>query len=175
MPIPNAHMLEHTNNQDATLQERLQALTIPAETSKSTSAVPKAESMHSVLMQGLHTKDKALIESSLQVSDPAVIRNTGLFLYRFLFTRLVQQLPSAYVVSFLAFMVDKFQNKPSRAELIPWMKALIVYHSAYLMAVPDLVQSLSALYATVNSRLQVFPHLLKLSGRLDVLLSQVVL
>jgi len=41
------------------------------------------------------------------------------------------------------------------------------------MTVPDLVKTLSILYLTVDARLNVFKKLLKLSGRLDLLLSQV--
>ena len=41
------------------------------------------------------------------------------------------------------------------------------------MQVPDLVGSLSGLYAMVESRVGVFTKLCKLQGRLDLMLSQV--
>ena len=47
--------------------------------------------------------------------------------------------------------------------------------SRYLMTVPDLPKVLAGMYNLVDSRLAVFPRLLKLCGRLDLLLSQVVL
>ena len=43
------------------------------------------------------------------------------------------------------------------------------------MTVPDLPKVLAGMYNLVDSRLAVFPRLLKLCGRLDLLLSQVVL
>lgn len=40
--------------------------------------------------------------------------------------------------------------------------------------VPDLVDSLSGLYAMLESRVSVFSKLCKLQGRLDLMLSQVI-
>eukprot|EP01116_Phalansterium_solitarium_P021244 TRINITY_DN6521_c0_g1_i1.p1 TRINITY_DN6521_c0_g1~~TRINITY_DN6521_c0_g1_i1.p1 ORF type:complete len:662 (+),score=197.41 TRINITY_DN6521_c0_g1_i1:114-2099(+) len=124
--------------------------------------VPKADSLQAVLVQALHSKDNALLESCLAVSDPVIIRNT------------VQRLPLQQLLPFLKAAVEKFQAKPTRGIiLVTWIRAVLVQHTAYLMTVPDLVSSLSGLYLTVDSRLSVFRKLLKLSGRLDLLLSQV--
>ena len=92
----------------------------------------------------------------------------------FFFFFAVQRLPSTFVLPFLKSVIDKFQSKPSRGlTLITWIRALLIQHTSYLMTVPDLVKSLSVLYLTVDSRVTVFKKLLKLSGRLDLLLSQV--
>ncbi len=98
----------------------------------------------------------------------------------------VRGLPSAQVISFLTLIMERFQAAPYRTEFIPWIRSVLVYHSAYLVTVPDLSKSLAGLYASIDSRLtgactssfcadvyQAFPYLLKLSGRLDLLLSQV--
>jgi len=54
-----------------------------------------------------------------------------------------------------------------------WLRAVLRYHAPYLMSVPDLVKTLSSLYLVVDSRLSSYNRLLKLSGRLDLLTSQV--
>lgn len=70
-------------------------------------------------------------------------------------------------------LMEKFEARPSRgAALVPWLRAVMVQHTAYLMTVPGLVHKLARLYQTVDARLVVFKKLLKLSGRLDLVLSQ---
>jgi len=56
---------------------------------------------------------------------------------------------------------------------VTWIRAILIEHTSYLITLPDLVKSLSGLYLIVDSRLSVFKKLLKLSGRMDLLLSQI--
>ncbi|PFX20707.1 WD repeat-containing protein 43 [Stylophora pistillata] len=71
-------------------------------------------------------------------------------------------------------LVHKIQAAPGRGEgLVLWIKHILSTHMAYLMTVPDLVDSLSGLYAMLESRVSVFSKLCKLQGRLDLMLSQV--
>merc|ERR1711934_351565 len=53
------------------------------------------------------------------------------------------------------------------------MRALLSIHTAYLMSVPDLAKVIRNLYGLIEARLAVYPRLLKLSGRLDLMLSHV--
>jgi len=55
------------------------------------------------------------------------------------------------------------------------VKAVLVVHSAHLMTMPDVVARLAALHGTLTSRLALQNRLLSLSGRLDLVLSQVEL
>jgi len=57
--------------------------------------------------------------------------------------------------------------------MVIWIRTILIEHTSYLMTLPDLVKSLSGLYLIVDSRLTVFKKLLKLSGRMDLLLSQI--
>jgi U3 small nucleolar RNA-associated protein 5 len=77
--------------------------------------------------------------------------------------------------------------------LLGWIKAVLAIHSGHLMAVgitefindaeltegnfqmPDLVARLSGLHATLTTRLVLQESLLSLSGRLDMVLSQIEL
>jgi len=112
-------------------------------------------------MQALHTNDNALLEIVLQVNDLTIINST------------IQRLPSSFVLPFLTTVVEKFQTKPARGiALINWIRAVLVQHTSYLMTVPDLLRNLAPLYSTVDSRLASFKKLMKLSGRLDLIMSQ---
>jgi len=75
---------------------------------------------------------------------------------------------------FLKCVIEKFQSKPSRGHtLLIWIQTILVCHAPYLMTLPDLMKVLSSLYLTADSRVTVFKKLLKLSGRLDLLVSQI--
>ena len=52
-----------------------------------------------------------------------------------------------------------------------WLKIDFILRD---IQVPDLVDSLSGLYAMLESRVSVFSKLCKLQGRLDLMLSQVM-
>ena len=83
------------------------------------------------------------------------------------------------------------QAKPSRGiALMVWIRAVLVSHASYLLSIPNLVDVISGLYrcvsysfccdhvseslnSMVDSRVEVFPRLLRLSGRLELMLSQV--
>jgi U3 small nucleolar RNA-associated protein 5 len=98
----------------------------------------------------------------LSYNDPTVLSNS------------VSRLPVQHVVPLLHACVNKLQIKPSRGtQLIPWIRCVLVHHAGYLLSLPDLVDKLGGLYTLLDSRVAVYKKLLKLSGRLDLLLSQI--
>lgn len=123
--------------------------------------VPKAASLSSVLVQALQSNDTAQLELCLSVNDDKVIEET------------VARLPAPKVVSFLTKVIAKLEAKPSRGQgLAKWIRAVLVQHTAHLMSVPGLVSKLSGLHQMIEARLSVFDRLCRLSGRLDIVLSQ---
>lgn len=61
----------------------------------------------------------------------------------------------------------------SRAlQLLPWLSALLVHHAAYLLTVPQAKPLLAQLHQCIDQRLAPFRKLLKLNGRLTLLLNQ---
>jgi hypothetical protein len=115
-----------------------------------------------VLQQALQSRDDAQLELVLAHSDKGIIHNT------------VAKLPPTCVLPFLSRVVSRFQAKPSRGlQLVVWLRALLSAHTGYLLTVPHLIASLEALYTIIDSRLGVYKKLVKLSGRLDLLMAQV--
>jgi len=168
MPMTDEHTLETSNalpsdQNEMTLQEKLESLgiTVPDTSLGKKTKVPKADSMLSVLVQAIHTKDNLLLESCLEITDPVVVKNT------------VQKLPATHVLPFLQLVVEKFQSKPSRMELLVWIRSVLMHHTSYLISQSNIAKSLAGLYVTVDNRVSAFPHFLKLSGRLELLLSQI--
>ncbi|KAI8922261.1 WD40-repeat-containing domain protein, partial [Powellomyces hirtus] len=150
---------------EPTLEERLSAITVSsapsdAKTRKS-KRPPTANSLHQMLSQAIHTSDVQLLEQALQVHDGDMILAT------------VRRLPPSQVIPLLDQLMLRLQKRPNRAkELIEWVRAVVLVHAGYLMSVPHITSSLGALYQTLDSRASVFQKLLRLSGRLDLVVSQ---
>lgn len=84
----------------------------------------------------------------------------------------VSRLSTSQVLPLLSALVQRLQGRPMRAaQLVTWLRAVLIAHTAYLLTVPDLARSLSPLFQALDARLAVFRKLLALSGRLDLLLS----
>ncbi|KAG7450123.1 NUC189-domain-containing protein [Guyanagaster necrorhizus] len=139
------------------------------------SVVP-ASSLTRTLLQALHSSDSKLMETCLAHSDLVLIRNT------------VKALPPQLAVPLLTVCMERL-GRGARASnmkgggggagsqrgttLIAWVKTVLAVHSGHLMTMPDLVARLSGLHATLTARIALQESLLSLSGRLDMVLSQI--
>lgn len=156
---------------ELTIEQKLESLDVSNTKSKkknnnnkkkTTIDTPSAGSLRTVLVQALHTNDAGLLEACLQHYKTDVIDNT------------VRKLPTEYLIPLLLELITRFQEKPIRAPiLLVWIKSVLLIHTAYLMTVPDLVGKLSNFYQALDTRVGVFPKLLALRGRLDIVQSQV--
>ncbi|KAK0500631.1 WD40-repeat-containing domain protein [Armillaria luteobubalina] len=139
------------------------------------SVVPAA-SLTRTLLQALHSSDSKLMETCLAHSDPVLIRNT------------VKALPPQLAVPLLTACMERLgrgagannmkgggggASSQRGTTLIAWVKTVLVVHSGHLMTMPDLVARLSGLHATLTARIALQESLLSLSGRLDMVLSQI--
>jgi len=124
--------------------------------------IPKATSLASALGQAIHTKDKNLLENVLGINQEQVIFCT------------VRRLQQDHVLPFLQLVLARFRGNPNRSvSLLVWIRAVLVEHVAYLSTVPELLATLSDLYATVRTRLANYKRFVKLAGRLELLGAQI--
>ncbi|KAH9846600.1 NUC189-domain-containing protein [Lenzites betulinus] len=138
-------------------------------------AIP-ASSLTRTLIQALHSSDSRLLETCLAHSDATLIRNT------------VRRLPPQLAVPLVTACVERLSrgargnnmkgggggaSSQRGTALINWVKAVLTAHSGHLMTMPDLVARLSGLHATLTQRLTLQESLLSLSGRLDMVISQI--
>ncbi|KAF8665080.1 hypothetical protein AX16_000548 [Volvariella volvacea WC 439] len=146
-----------------------------AATSATLAAIP-ANSLTRTLIQALHSSDSRLVETCLSHSDPTLIRNT------------VRRLPPQLAVPLINACVERL-GRGKRAGsgkgggagssaqrgmgLITWVRTVLAVHSGHLMTIPDLVARLSGLHSTLTARLALHESLLTLSGKLDMVLSQI--
>lgn len=163
------------DDNDLTLAERVEALRERVESDLAAELVrvdasdlanqhekPDASSLSSVLEQALQSKDNAMLEYCLRTRDAKTIGNT------------IKRVSSVKVLELLEILVMKFEKSPGRcARLCPWIRSILLHHTAYLMTQPDLVQNLSALYQILENRLKVHDQLQKLAGRLSLVIGQI--
>ncbi|TIA88524.1 hypothetical protein E3P99_02555 [Wallemia hederae] len=127
-----------------------------------------AQSLATLLTQSLNSNDKNLLESCLGQTDLTIIRNS------------VNRLPSQLAIPLLNQCTTRLA-KPGRAgpkrakALLEWSKAVLTIHTAYLLSVPQITQKLLGLHSALSQRINSHEQLMSLSGRLDVVLSQIAL
>ncbi|KAJ1546727.1 WD repeat-containing protein 43 [Nowakowskiella sp. JEL0078] len=135
---------------------------------------PNASSLSVLLSQALQSGDKPLLEQALSVSDPNVIYTT------------VSRLQVEQVVPLLDVLVMRLQRMPNRArQIIEWVRAVLMIHTGFLVSsarsatstmaggVGELPKQLGTLYQTIESRIVVYQNLVKLAGRLDMVVHQI--
>jgi len=123
---------------------------------------PRVESMKNSLIQALKVQDNEQLSSILNNTQLSIVQKT------------VAGLPTTYVIPLLRYIITKFRSNPKFGiSLIVWMRLVLIEHTSYLMTVPELVKILAELYTTIDSRVSVLDDLLKLQGRMDLLLSQI--
>ncbi|KIY93949.1 hypothetical protein MNEG_14012 [Monoraphidium neglectum] len=121
----------------------------------------KADSLAVLLQQALRSGDRGLLERCLGLSDARVVRNS------------VRRLLPMDAAALLRACVERLQSRPVRGQqLAGWIRAVLLHHTAYLMAAPGVQPVLTSLYQTIEARLAMQRTLLSLSGRLDLLLAQ---
>ncbi|KAJ3374923.1 WD repeat-containing protein 43 [Allomyces arbusculus] len=161
-----------TDEQNQSLAERLAQLKVvaapnaPASATGAAAGKPDVTSLHVILTQALHSSDQELLETVLGTSSLTydMIMST------------VRKLPTAQVVPFLSALMARFQRRHTRADhLLDWIRAVIIVHCGYLLTVPDLVRKLSAFYHVLEARVNTARDLVKLQGRLELVLSQMEL
>lgn len=154
---------EDAEEEDPTIAERLQRLQqILDEEDKEVEGkhpnsdfLPKkatTESLSHLLHQALRSSDDSILELALAVKD-ATIRQTS-----------VDDLTGEEATEFLNKLTSRMSRKPTRAgALVPWITTLL--QSGKITTLAPLIP----LKNLVNERVEVFPQLLQLDGRLSLL------
>ncbi|KAK9760862.1 Small subunit (SSU) processome component [Basidiobolus ranarum] len=131
-------------------------------TTQSKVDMKSSSSIVSVLVKALHSNNIKLLETSLAEVSPEVALTS------------VQRLPSTYVVPFLDTLVSQFQLAPNRNSVnLRWIKAVLLVHNSFLMTIPEVVKRMSNFYKSVDQHSTSYKRLLNLSGRLEMVNSQI--
>lgn len=92
----------------------------------------KATSVVVLLSQALRSNDHQLLEKCFAMSNDKVMKST------------VRQLAPADAARLLQVAVQRLQSSPHRGKQIAaWVRALLLYHTAYLISAPGVCTSVS--------------------------------
>lgn len=123
---------------------------------------PSADSLIIPLTQALRSGDNLLLEKCLSVTNIKVIRKS------------VFSMNPSDALDFLKDLVYKLKSSPGRAiSILPWIRAVLLQHASYIMSEEASLIVLNTLYQMIDSRVSVFRPILQLSGRLDLIISQI--
>lgn len=150
---------------EKTLEERLMELSAAAVKENTAeadaTAAPTTDSLVTLLEQALQANDEEMLEQCLRVEDMSVVEET------------TKRLPVQRVVPFLEKLLAKFEKRPSRGLLMTkWLSCMMKHHMGYLISIPNLPSQLAGLSQLLEQRLNSYTKLTSLSGRLDLLMSQ---
>eukprot|EP00730_Choanoeca_flexa_P017568 TRINITY_DN8477_c0_g1_i4.p1 TRINITY_DN8477_c0_g1~~TRINITY_DN8477_c0_g1_i4.p1 ORF type:complete len:632 (+),score=163.13 TRINITY_DN8477_c0_g1_i4:25-1920(+) len=144
-----------------TIGEQVASLLESKDEAYTRSGQPRSGTLSSMLAQALQSDDNSLLDECLQVRVQSIVEAS------------VAKLESKHVVSFLQIIVGKLEAKPSRAlMLMVWIRSIFKYHFALLATQSDAASLLGPLYNMVEARTAALPRLLKLQGRLQLMLAQ---
>ena len=153
---------------EMTLQERLDqlnfsaAIEVEAQEAPAPASAPTAgSSLAGPLSQALRANDSALTDFVLSHSAEDIVYGT------------VERLPQDVLLPLLDRIVERFHARPGRAVVLAaWIRAVVVCHSAALASIPAVGKRLRALTKMLEVRCRSFDKLVRLQGRLDMVLKQ---
>jgi len=155
--ITDSKCIELKNNRSSNLplETRLQNMSEEIENTVQT----KGESIVHLLIQGLRSNDKSLLESALFVKDERTIDNT------------VSRLPLQSIIMLVRKLIRLSQDRTLVSSVsAKWLSAVLRIHSSLLLANPDVLETFLPLENVLSTRLNNFEQL----GLLEFKLKAVV-
>ncbi|KAI8981076.1 hypothetical protein BDB01DRAFT_795332 [Pilobolus umbonatus] len=87
---------------------------------------------------------------------------------------IVRRLPQNNILPLLNELLSLLDVQQTRStELVAWLKTLLLTHTSYFMSLPKEVQRLSGLFNELENHLTVYPKLLSMSGKLNLIQTQI--
>jgi len=139
-------------NLEPSLEERLALCENPSK---------KTDSLAQLLVQGLHSKNKALLQSVLDRKEIPLIELS------------VKSLPVEYVVPLLEVLFQRLSTKSINMCHVLWAQCLVRTHVGYLVSSPHLQKEiLLPLSDLISQRTANFLPILKLKGKIEMIQNQ---
>ncbi|KAK6618932.1 hypothetical protein RUM44_003313 [Polyplax serrata] len=143
---------------DVPLEERLENLAL---VNSQSNEGPKKDNMAHLLLQGLQSKDKNILQSILLRTEQSVIDVT------------VKHLPVQALVPLIRELTVFMQGKTfTTKSAVEWLRSIVRTHSGVLLSNPELTEMFGPLLASIEAKVAVLAPLLKLKGRLALITEQ---
>ncbi|XP_029448828.1 WD repeat-containing protein 43 isoform X2 [Rhinatrema bivittatum] len=149
-------------DKEISIEEQLGAMDIDSMKAVRRGGLPQTDSFAVLLVQGLESNDKNILNKVFNTRKEKLIKNT------------VARLPVYSIVPLLHELTTRLQGHPFSALLmVRWLKAVFVLHASYLSTLPDLVPQLGTLYQLMENRVKSLQKLSRLHGKLYLLITQI--
>ncbi|KAL2724285.1 WD repeat-containing protein 43-like [Vespula squamosa] len=144
------------------LKDRLENLSLNVETNAIGRTPSKGANMIQLLMQGLNSKDRTILNNVLFTKNERIIRNT------------IAKLPIQAITPLLKELCAMLQGKtyPSKIATM-WLQILITTHAAHLLSHPDIGESLSPILSLIDAKLMLLTQISRLRGRVSLITGQI--
>jgi len=121
-----------------------------------------ADSLVTLLTQGLQSSDTTLLDQVLSCRNEKIIEKTV----------------RALTIPVLLPLIDclnKYLYQSADKGLIAskWLRAVLSTHTSYLMTCPDITERLGPMYELIEARTRLYPKLARLHGKLSLIASQI--
>ncbi|XP_043461904.1 WD repeat-containing protein 43 [Leptopilina heterotoma] len=144
------------------LKNRLENLSLNTEASTPGKTPSKGDNMVQLLMQGLQSKEREILNNVLFTKKESVIKNT------------VAKLPVQAIIPLLKELTVMLQGKTYSSKIaVTWLKALIATHAAQLLSHPDIGEELNPILGIVDAKLTLLTELSRLRGRVSLITGQI--
>jgi len=123
---------------------------------------PRTDSMVQLLLQGLHNKDRKILDSVLDRADEDLIENT------------VKKLPVEFVIPLIRELQHYIKGRGMVNQAhSKWLKYAIQIHTGHLMSTPNCEELLGPVYSLIEARTRHYSMALQLKGKLDMMTRQI--
>ncbi|KZC07222.1 PREDICTED: WD repeat-containing protein 43 [Dufourea novaeangliae] len=144
------------------LKDRLENLSLNAETSPAGKSTSVGSNRAQLLLQGLNSKDKAILSSIFVTRNESIVRNT------------IAKLPTQAIDPLIKELTILLQGKTFTSKLaVRWLEALLMAHAGHLLSQADLMQSFGPILSLIDAKLALLPEISKLKGRVSLVTGQI--
>ncbi|KAG7210283.1 hypothetical protein KM043_011827 [Ampulex compressa] len=144
------------------LKDRLENLSLNAEVNATGRTPTKGANMAQLLMQGLNSKDRTILNNVLFTKNETVIRNT------------IAKLPVQAITPLLKELTVMLQGKTYPSKIaVNWLHLLLTTHAGHLLSHPDIAEWFSPILSLIDAKLMLLTDVSKLRGRVSLVTGQI--
>ncbi|XP_054153024.1 WD repeat-containing protein 43-like [Oppia nitens] len=123
---------------------------------------PSSDSLTHVLVQGLQSRDKKMLDTVFNNTDELVIKNT------------IKKLPIDCISLFLYELQScLFSKSEQTVTYLKWLEQLLQLRLTFLMSLPNVEKEFGPLLQLLEARTQILERIYRLKGRLNLMMSQI--
>ena len=112
-------------------------------------------------MQGLHGKDRRILDSVPDRADQELIDNT------------VRRIPAEAVVPLVTTLQKYIKGRGMvNSSHAKWLRSVLTLHTGFMVSMPDCQDLLGPVYALLEARTGAYNSVLQLRGKLDFVIKQ---